>query len=212
MTDTQEITLRPVESGDASAMARLWWAAFYEKLGHVLGDHGPSFLAEWFSEDLSILQGTTVAVSSGTPVGYIHLSGQGRPSAGAAPGLWRVIRRHFGFWASVRRVFQFWISEWGNLYAGDTLYIYMIGVDDACRGQGIGGRLLTFAEEEARRQGKRRMKLGVIRKNTGAIRLYERFGFVKGPLHRTTIGGWAIHVPEYYEMVKLLDEPKGVSS
>ncbi len=45
------------------------------------------------------------------------------------------------------------------------------------RGQGLGGRLLSKALEEARAMGARRVFLGSSTKLAGAVRLYERAGF-----------------------------------
>jgi ribosomal protein S18 acetylase RimI-like enzyme len=44
------------------------------------------------------------------------------------------------------------------------------------RGKGLGSALLTHVMQQARVQGKR-VRLRVLRVNTGAMRLYERHGF-----------------------------------
>jgi ribosomal protein S18 acetylase RimI-like enzyme len=44
------------------------------------------------------------------------------------------------------------------------------------RGKGLGSALLTHVMQQARAQGKR-VRLRVLRVNTGARRLYERLGF-----------------------------------
>ena len=200
----EHILLRPFEPADASALARLWWEAFHDKLGHVLGDLAPSFLEEWFALAPAIPAGTTLACVAGRPLGYIQL--MTRPHAiKEALGLWRLLRRRFGLLVCARKLLQLWISEGGCVVRKTDLYVYMLGVDGSSRSQGLGGRLLAFAEAEARRLGKTRLTLGVVEHNDRAIRLYERFGFVKGHLHRTIIGGWAINVPAYYSMVKVLD-------
>lgn len=46
------------------------------------------------------------------------------------------------------------------------------------RGRGVGTRLLERLLEWAREQHLRRVELRVLSNNAGAIRLYERFGFV----------------------------------
>lgn len=52
-----------------------------------------------------------------------------------------------------------------------------LGVLAVHRGRGIGGELLTRAEEIARESGAADLYIGVLSRNTGARRLYERAGF-----------------------------------
>lgn len=58
----------------------------------------------------------------------------------------------------------------------DSYYIAELDVDPRLRGQGIGGALLDFAEDEARRGGYGRMSLSTTTNNP-ARRLYERHGY-----------------------------------
>lgn len=53
-----------------------------------------------------------------------------------------------------------------------------LAVSAALRGQGIGSRLMDTAEVFAKDHGKRRMELEVFGKNTKAIELYKRRGYV----------------------------------
>jgi len=59
-----------------------------------------------------------------------------------------------------------------------VLYIDQMGVEAAYRGQGVGSALLKFVEQVAREQGIDTLTLGVAAFNDGALRLYERHGFV----------------------------------
>jgi len=47
------------------------------------------------------------------------------------------------------------------------------------RGKGIGTRLIEAAERFAEGRGARRLELDVFAKNTDAVRLYERLGFIE---------------------------------
>lgn len=53
-----------------------------------------------------------------------------------------------------------------------------ISVDPAWRGHGVGTALLLAAEDWARAHGAERMELGLDAANAGALRLYERLGYV----------------------------------
>lgn len=57
------------------------------------------------------------------------------------------------------------------------LYLDDISVTAACRGQGIGSRLLDMAEDYATALGLGEIRLHVERDNHGARRLYQRCGF-----------------------------------
>lgn len=53
-----------------------------------------------------------------------------------------------------------------------------LAVSDAARGAGVGRALLRAVQDEARRQGARRISLRVLGHNTPARKLYESEGFV----------------------------------
>ncbi|MET8292328.1 GNAT family N-acetyltransferase [Streptomyces sp. NPDC048448] len=53
-----------------------------------------------------------------------------------------------------------------------------LAVSDAARGTGVGRALLRAVQDEARRQGARRISLRVLGHNTPARKLYESEGFV----------------------------------
>jgi ribosomal protein S18 acetylase RimI-like enzyme len=58
------------------------------------------------------------------------------------------------------------------------IFLYDIVVDPAQRGRGLGAAVLLALEEEARRLGVEVVGLHVFTHNEGAIRLYERLGYV----------------------------------
>lgn len=59
----------------------------------------------------------------------------------------------------------------------ETVYL-VIGVRASHRGRGIGTKLLERAEQFARDRNMHRIELEVSDKNEGAIRLYEKLGYV----------------------------------
>lgn len=69
---------------------------------------------------------------------------------------------------------------WGRIDATDhaVARLYQMWVDPACRGLGLGRRLLAAVMDWAVGRGARQLCLGVTRGNAGAERLYRGFGFV----------------------------------
>lgn len=59
----------------------------------------------------------------------------------------------------------------------EVMVIHTFLVHPDCRQEGLGRRLLTFAEEQAVKEGKKAIRLDVYEKNAPAIRLYERLGY-----------------------------------
>lgn len=62
--------------------------------------------------------------------------------------------------------------------SGDSLYVISLAVIPERRGQGIGSALLRRVVEEALGSGLRNVSLDVSARNEGAIRFYQREGFV----------------------------------
>ncbi|MGE4133144.1 MAG: GNAT family N-acetyltransferase [Bdellovibrionales bacterium] len=60
---------------------------------------------------------------------------------------------------------------------GDYAYIYDIYLFPEFRGRGLGAATMNLAEEQARRQGLRAVKLHVFGHNQVAQNLYEKLGF-----------------------------------
>lgn len=62
---------------------------------------------------------------------------------------------------------------------GDALYVRSMAVDPGARGGGIGRQLMRRVEEYATERGFRRLYLSTTPFLIGAIRLYEKCGFVR---------------------------------
>ncbi|MDT3438511.1 ribosomal protein S18-alanine N-acetyltransferase [Pseudofrankia sp. BMG5.37] len=72
----------------------------------------------------------------------------------------------------------------GLAVADDEAYIQTVGVHPACRGRGLGARLMVALLLEARRRGARSCGLEVRTDNLAARALYTRLGFVDIGLRR----------------------------
>ena len=87
--------------------------------------------------------------------------------------------------------------------AADELIVESIAVSPAARGLGLGTLLMERAEARACAMGKRRLSLGVIGENEGAIRLYERLGY---RITRTMSGFW-VRLATDSEIVHRMEKP-----
>lgn len=68
----------------------------------------------------------------------------------------------------------------GAVSAGDTAgWIVSLGVSASARGKGIGEKLTVEIIKELSKVGATKILLTVEPRNTGAIRLYEKLGFVE---------------------------------
>jgi len=200
-----EVVMAPAQQDDGETLARLWSDAFKGQLEYMLGEATCPVLTEWFQRDQRILDGTTLARVDGTAVGYIQVSGKQRVSVRAALSLITLLWRHFGLTSGIKRLIQMSLTELQHRYGPKDLYVLMLGVAAPWRGHGVGTRLLAFAEQEARQHGKTGLSLTVDRHNPGARRLYERSGFVAGPLQHFRFEQWADGTDGYYMMRKTLD-------
>ncbi len=62
---------------------------------------------------------------------------------------------------------------------GTIAYVYAMVVDDACRGKGIGTRMLERAFAEAKKAGCKKIELDSGFPREKAHQFYEKIGFVK---------------------------------
>ena len=79
----------------------------------------------------------------------------------------------------------------------DEYYIDTVCVHPSARGQGIGTKLLAFAEAEGRAKGYKKLSLNVELEKVKARRLYERMGFV-------VTEPWTIIGEPFHHMVKAI--------
>ena len=83
--------------------------------------------------------------------------------------------------------------------APETEYVYVVAALPEMRGKGVGSALLRFAE---RNIGRRGMSLVVSNANTGARRLYERFGYRAAGSRPMVKNGWQNPGTEWVLMIK----------
>lgn len=95
-------------------------------------------------------------------------------------------------WPIFRSISRHALGEW---------YLQAIAVLPAARGNGVGSKLLAFAEKEAQRCGCNRITLDVAATNTGGIRLYERLGYKR---ERTSSRAWLLGGVRVHRIFKMV--------
>ncbi len=93
------------------------------------------------------------------------------------------------------------LQELENLAPG-TWYVNVLAVRPDYRGRGLGGQLLALADETGRATGARGMSVIVADKNTGAFRLYERFGYRQAAARAMVKNGWSVESENWLLMTK----------
>jgi ribosomal protein S18 acetylase RimI-like enzyme len=94
------------------------------------------------------------------------------PDGGVAPGHWIYAVED----GEGTRVGRLWLGEPFDGEA-ESLWVYDIEIGPEHRGRGLGRDAMLLAEQEARRLGRRRIKLNVFARNTIARALYRSLGF-----------------------------------
>jgi len=153
-----------------SQVARLFWAAFSQKLTRVLGPEQKAqrFLSEVINPDFALC-----AVDQDNRL--LGVTGFKTAQGGMVGGTFAQLSEVYGlFGAAWRGVLLEFLER--DLAKGQLL-MDGIFVDPDLRGQGIGSRLLEALEAKARGENFSEMRLDVIDSNPRARALYERRGF-----------------------------------
>lgn len=161
------------------AAATLYWQAFGEKLGKLLGpaDRGIGFFADTVNHPAIFAaiagDGTILGVSA------VQINGKGFAKAGM-----RELFQHYGI-STLWRVVP--LAMLDRSAAADTLQMDGICVDSTARGMGVGTALLDAVFDCARQHNLAKVTLDVIDTNPRAKALYERKGFVAVSEESTSI-------------------------
>lgn len=150
--------------------ARLYWEAFGGKLGRVLGpdERALRFFQRVIRGDLCFS-----AVDDGGEL--IGIAGYKTPAGSFAGGSWDDLTEVYGRWGGRVRGGILWTL--GREVDNDRFLIDGICVAKACRGKGVGSRLLAALYQEAAERGYAAVRLDVVQENFRARALYERHGF-----------------------------------
>ena len=156
---------------DRDTIAALYWEAFGEKLGRVMGPRDAAL--RFFQTVLDPTHAICAHDTNGTLLGVAGF----KTYTGALVG---------GGFADMRRVYEMFGSVWRIMVLAmlerdtDNERFLMDGifVTSLARGRGVGTALLDAIAQEARERGYNQARLDVIDTNPRARALYERRGFV----------------------------------
>lgn len=151
--------------------ARLYWQAFGQKLGRVMGPEAQAlrFLHGVIRTDHAI----AALDEDGTLLGF---AGFKTYSGAFAGGDYNDLRRVYGFWGAAWRGTLLSLLE--RDLENDRFLLDGICVSDLAQGRGVGTALVGAICAEAQARGYSAVRLDVIDTNTRARALYERLGFV----------------------------------
>jgi len=201
---TEEITLRPATLADAKELACLWTATFPDKFGPILGDKAERVLYDWLRLSERHLQTTTIATIEELIIGFIVLETTAAPRSDDGRWLWHALQLNNGIFGALRGMLLMLLIDTDRKLGEAEIYIEMLGVDPAWRGQGVAHHLIAHAEAVAHRQNAAQMALAVVSDNTAAIHLYEKIGFSIQTERRSRLLKWITGHAGYYEMTKQL--------
>jgi ribosomal protein S18 acetylase RimI-like enzyme len=151
--------------------AELYWEAFGEKLGRVLG---PDAKALNFFQRVIRADHCLIAVDEWGDL--LGLAGFKTIKGSFAGGTWGDLKAVYGHWGGLWRGTVLWAL--GRDVDNDRFLMDGICVTRSARGQGVGTALLAAIYDEALVRGYPSVRLDVVDTNHRARALYEREGFV----------------------------------
>lgn len=198
------VTLRQAVPDDIKSLARLWITTFPDKFGPILGDKAERVICDWLRLSERHLPTTTIAEVNGVVTGYIILDTPSAPHPDSGRWLWHALQLHNGIFGALRSFILMVLINDNRKPNSNEVYIEMLGVAPAWRGEGLAARLLAYAESVARDEGVANITLTVVSDNEAAITLYKKCGFEIIQKKESRILNWITGHNGYYQMVKLL--------
>ncbi len=153
------------------AAARLYWGAFGDKLGRVLG---PESRALRYVEET--IRADHAVVALGPDGGLLGIAGFKTTQGSFAGGSLIDMQAAYGV---VGAAWRSWLlARLAHDVDNQRFLIDGICVQPEARGRGIGSQLVKALCDEGRRRGHREIRLEVVDTNVRARQLYERLGFI----------------------------------
>lgn len=158
---------------EQAKIATMYWQAFGQKLGRVMG---PEHRAIAFIN--TVLDPTHALCARDEAGVLLGVAGFKTFDGALVGGTWRDLVRHYGWIGSTWRAALLALLERDT--ENERFLMDGVFVRDDARGMGVGTALLNAVSDEARERGYKEVRLDVIDTNPRARALYERRGFVAG--------------------------------
>ncbi|NBD28759.1 MAG: GNAT family N-acetyltransferase [Alphaproteobacteria bacterium] len=168
---------RGFADGERPRIAALYWGAFGDKLGRVMGPRRRAL--PFLQEVMDPAHAITMRGPSGQVLGLVGFKTYEGAFVG---GDLADMARHYGWFGGAWRAWLLSLLE--REVENHRFLMDGIIVAPEARGQGIGTALLEAIAQEAAGRGYSELRLDVIDSNPRARALYERQGFVPGGEHR----------------------------
>ncbi|PHQ83374.1 MAG: N-acetyltransferase [Thalassobium sp.] len=156
---------------DRAQIAALYWEAFGQKLGRVMGPRDRAL--QFFEAVLDPAHAICAHTANGDLLGVAGFKTHTGALVGGGMGN---LARVYGWVGAMWRVALLALLERDT--ENDRFLMDGIFVAPAARGQGVGTALLDAIADKARSRGHSEVRLDVIDTNPRARALYERQGFV----------------------------------
>ncbi len=179
-------------------VARLFWAAFQEKLRPSLGDEASAlaFIERGLRPDFAF----SAVDAQGNLLGAAGIkTGRG----GFLTGTFKDLRDIYGLWGAIWRGTV--LDQFERKLTEDVLQMDGIFVDEVARGQGVGTALLDAVMWTAQMNRCSQVRLDVVSGNPRARVLYERYGFKEVSTYKAGILAPLLGFTEATTMMKPVD-------
>ncbi|MFE3835898.1 GNAT family N-acetyltransferase [Pseudogemmobacter sonorensis] len=188
---------RGFDEGQRAAAARLYWDAFGDKLGVVLGPE-PRALALL----QRVLRPDHCFAFQDDRGRLVGIAGFKSPEGSFAGGRAADMRAVYGPIGAAWRLAVLWLLS--REVDNRRFLVDGIAVAESHRGHGVGTALLDALCDEARGRGYDEIRLEVIDRNSRARALYERKGFTAIRIEKLGALGWIFGFASATVMVRPL--------
>ena len=169
------ITIRSLKPGDIDDFLEIELAAFYKKILFVFSGNQEAARAIVRAELVENINTGRYynALSDGRPLGTIELV-----TKESSEVYRRSFLQHYKFLGFFRTIKAYFLTFFDvpNL-DNKTIYIDNVAVEENNRRKGIASKMLYFAEDYAKENGKSILKLWVASENKNAVALYRKVGY-----------------------------------
>ncbi|NQT65996.1 MAG: GNAT family N-acetyltransferase [Actinobacteria bacterium] len=174
-SNSRNIRISNLKPEDLDSYLKIEFDAFFEKLKFIFGSNKDAAYSIIKSEITANIDTGRYynAVIDGKIVGIVEIVTR-ENSKSHTRNFWTFVK-YLGFF----RAFKAFILTFMETPKLDikTIYIDNVTVDINSRRKGIAKKMLSFAEDFAKRNGKSALKLWVAGKNKNACSLYKKLGF-----------------------------------